>query len=354
MIAAVPTFTQLGMAALLPHQRLELNGSGQVSADGKSTQGTAARDKILKQHTNGRGVAITAQDFIRDYAKRDAGRAWVKDYDVVYIYHNIIDQAGEKEEDQLFLRTQRCFEEINTILNIITRMSGNNIFITADHGYLFQQQPLAESDFASYRVGGDNEKYNRRFVLGLNLEKDPGAMHFAAEQLGLEGDLEVVIPRSVLRLRRSGSGGRYVHGGASLQELIVPLLKVGVGRTKLDDIRPVEVEVIAGNGRITANRYGVRFYQRQPVGGKRSERRLRIGFYNQAGKLISDEQTYNFASTDKEERLRETRLTFEFTSSASTARAQEISLRLSDPAGAVVTDHPFTLQIAFSNDFDDL
>jgi uncharacterized protein (TIGR02687 family) len=354
MMAAVPTFTQLGMAALLPHRQLELNGSGQVFADGKSTQGTAARDTILKAHTDGRAVAITAQDFMRDYSARDAGRAWVKGYDVVYIYHNIIDQAGEKEEDQLFLRTHACFEEIDKILNVITRMNGNNIFITADHGYLFQQQPLVDSDYASYRVEGDNEKYNRRFVLGQHLEKDPGAMHFTAADLRLAGELEVVIPRSVHRLRRSGSGGRYVHGGTSLQELLVPLLKVGVGRTNIDDIRPVEVEVIAGNGRITANRYGVRFYQKQAVGGKRSERRLRIGFYNKAGKLISDEQTYSFGSTDKEERLRETRLTFEFTSDASAAKAQDVSLRLSDPAGAVVLKHPFTLHISFANDFDDM
>lgn len=354
MVAAVPTFTQLGMAALLPHRQLELNGRGQVLADGQSTQGTAARDKILKAHTGGRAVAITAQDFRRDYSARDAGRAWVKDYKVVYIYHNIIDQAGEKEEDQLFLRTQRCFEEIDEILNVITRMNGNNIFITADHGYLFQQQPLVDGDYASYRVEGDNEKYSRRFVLGQNLAKDPGAMHFSAADLRLAGELEIVIPKSIHRLRRSGSGGRYVHGGTSLQELLVPLLKVGVGRTASDDIRPVEVEVIAGTGRITTNRYGVRFYQRQAVGGKRSERRLRIGFYSKEGKLISDEQTYSFASTDKEERLRETRLTFEFTSDAGTAQAQDVFLRLSDPAGAVVLKHSFTLHISFANDFDDL
>ena len=352
MLAAAPTFTQLGMAALLPHKELQLRGDGMVTADGRSTQGTANRDKILKAAANGRAVAITASDLLRDYSARDAGRAWVKGFDVIYIYHNLIDQAGEKEEDQLFLRTRQCFEEIEQLLTVIARMNGNNIIITADHGYLFQHSPLEDSDYAGYKVIGDDQKYNRRFVLGTQLEQDPGAMHFTAEQLGLSGDLEIVIPRSVHRLRRSGSGSRYVHGGLSLQELVVPMLHVGVGRTADDDLRPVDVEVIAGNGRITNNEYSVRFFQKQAVGGKRGERRLRIGFFDAGGKLISDEKNIVFSSEATEERKRETRLRFRFGTDAGTGGSRPVKLRLRDPAGAIVFEHPFTLDITFGSDFD--
>lgn len=352
MLAAAPTFTQLGMAALLPHEALQLRGDGMVTADGQSTQGTANRDKILKAAANGRAVAITAPDLLRDYSARAAGRAWVKNYDVIYIYHNLIDQAGEKEEDQLFVRTQKCFEEIEQLLTIIARMNGNNIIITADHGYLFQHSPLEDNDYASYKVIGDDQKYNRRFVLGTQLEQDPGAMHFTAEQLGLSGDLEIVIPRSVHRLRRSGSGSRYVHGGLSLQELVVPTLRVSIGRTANDDALPVDVEVIAGNGRITNNEYSVRFFQKQAVGGKRSERSLRIGFFDAEDKLISEEQKIVFSSDAAEERKRETRLSFRFGTDAAVGGKRPVKLRLRDPSGAVIIEHPFILDITFGSDFD--
>lgn len=352
MMAAAPTFTQLGMAALLPHKELQLRGDGMVSADGQSTQGTANRDKILKAAANSRAIAITASDLVRDYSARDAGRAWVKNYDVIYIYHNLIDQAGEKEEDQLFVRTQKCFEEIEQLLTIIARMNGNNIIVTADHGYLFQHSPLEDSDYASYKVLGDDQKYNRRFVLGANLEKDSAAMHFTAGELGLKGDLEIVIPRSVYRLRRSGSGSRYVHGGLSLQELVVPMLRVSLGRTANDDALPVDVEVIAGNGHITNNEYSVRFFQKQAVGGKRGERRLRIGFYDADEKLISDEKNIVFNSEAVEERNRETRLRFRFGADAGTGGQRPVKLRLRDPSGVIVFEHPFTLDITFGSDFD--
>ena len=351
LLAAAPTFTQLGMAALLPHKSLELRGGGSVRADEVSTQGTANRDKILKAATGGRAVAITAEDLLRDYSSNAAGRTWVKDYDVVYIYHNVIDQAGEKEEDQLFSRTQDCFEEIEQLLVVIARMNGNNIILTADHGYLFQHSPLQDNDYASYKVAGDDTKYNRRFVLGNNLAQDAGAMHFAAKQLGLEGGLEVVIPKSIHRLRRSGSGSRYVHGGLSLQELIVPHLHVSIGRFSSDAARPVDVEILIGNGRITNNDYKVRFYQRQPTGPKRSARTLQIGFYDMDGKLLSDEQTAVFDSDAKEERKRETRLSFRFGTAAETGGARPAKLILRDPAGAIVMQREFTLDITFGSDF---
>lgn len=352
MLATVPTFTQLGMAALLPHKTLELRGDGYVLADGMSTQGTANRDKILKAATSGRAVAITAPDFLRDYSSVAAGRAWVKEYDVIYIYQNLIDQAGESEEDKLFERTEQCFVDIEQLVKVIARMNGTNIIVTADHGYLFQESSLKESDYASFKVKGEEQKYNRRFVLGDRLEDHPGSMHYTASELGLEGELEVVIPKSVHRLRRSGSGSRYVHGGLSLQELLIPLLKVNIGRTAEDDVQLVDIEVLAGRDKITNNQYGVRFFQKQAATGKRGERRLRIGFYDLEGRLISNEEEVTFNSESTEERNRETKIHFRFGADATSGEQKEITLRLKDSAGVIIVSHPFTLDITFGNDFD--
>ena len=71
---------------------------------------------------------------------------------------------------------------------------------------------------------------NRRFVLGRNLKDLPSLHKFSSAQLGLEGDMEVQIPKSMNRLRVRGSGSRFVHGGAALQEIVIPLLKVNKKR----------------------------------------------------------------------------------------------------------------------------
>ena len=62
----LPSYTQLGMAALLPNKALAIadNETGTVLVDGQSSQGTANRTKILQAALNGRGEAITAEDLM--------------------------------------------------------------------------------------------------------------------------------------------------------------------------------------------------------------------------------------------------------------------------------------------------
>ena len=46
---------------------------------------------------------------------------------------------------------------------------------------------------------------------------------FTSESLGLSEGLQILIPKGVSRLKRKGSGSRFVHGGAILQEVVTPL-----------------------------------------------------------------------------------------------------------------------------------
>jgi uncharacterized protein (TIGR02687 family) len=354
MIATVPTFTQLGMAALLPHEELTLEGKGSVIADGISTQGTYNRDKILNQSTKNRAKAITAGEFIQATTPvKPIGRNWIKDFDVIYIYSNTIDKAGEEEEEKLFHRIEEEFDHIFQLLKQIVNTGGNNVIITADHGFLYQTTSIAESDFANFKVEGKVSKQNRRFVLGHQLKTEKGAMHFSSEDLGLHGDTEVVIPKSINRLRQQGSGSRYVHGGMSLQELIVPVIHFSKKRSSEADINLVDVELIRTSSRITSNQIVLSFYQKQAVQGKWHARELRLGFYDQNGVLISDNPTIRFDSTESSERKREKKQTFHFSKLAENYHNKEVYLRLEDLSGGKYDEIPFTMMISFTSDFDD-
>ncbi len=54
MISVLPSYTQLGMAALLPHSELQINADKKptVNLNGQSSSGTVNRDKILKSAIN--------------------------------------------------------------------------------------------------------------------------------------------------------------------------------------------------------------------------------------------------------------------------------------------------------------
>ncbi|MCB9298254.1 MAG: PglZ domain-containing protein [Lewinellaceae bacterium] len=75
-----------------------------------------------------------------------------------------IDKAGDGEEEKVFQRTEEEFEHIVQLLRKIAGIKGNNVIITSDHGYLYQLDPVAESDFANFKVAGEILKQTRRFL----------------------------------------------------------------------------------------------------------------------------------------------------------------------------------------------
>jgi len=66
MLSTLPSYTQLGMAALLPHKELRIadNETSTVLTDGQSSQGLANRTKILQQGLSQRATALKADELM--------------------------------------------------------------------------------------------------------------------------------------------------------------------------------------------------------------------------------------------------------------------------------------------------
>lgn len=140
-----PTITKFGMAALLPHKQLSINersnGDLQILADGMSTD-AGNRDKVLKA-TNSNSVALKYKDIAP--MKRAERSALVKGMDVVYIYHDKVDEASHTSDSMVFSACDDAIEEIKNIVRIIrNEFSGTRVYITADHGFLYTYSPLSE------------------------------------------------------------------------------------------------------------------------------------------------------------------------------------------------------------------
>ena len=289
MLGMLPSYTQLGMAALLPNQTLELadNETGTVLVDGQTSQGTPNRDRILKQAV-GPAAAIRAEELLS--LNRDTIREMLRDNEVVYIFHNRINSIGDKKdsEERVFEAVEETLEELMTIIKKLTAANATNLLVTADHGFIYQNRAIEESDFYGAEVAGREILFrDRRFVYGKGLESQPGLRKFSARQLGLAGEIEIQIPKSIQRLRLKGSGSRYVHGGASLQEVVLPVLQINKKRES--DISNVTVDILRGAASlITSGQFSVAFYQVEPVSDKVQARKLRAGIYTLDGTLISD------------------------------------------------------------------
>lgn len=358
-LSTLPSYTQLGMAALLPNKSLAIadNDTGTVLVDGQSSQGTVNRTKILQAALDGRGQGVKAEDFMQ--LNREDSRELLKGNDVLYIYHNRIDHTGDKmhSEGQAFEAAEQTLGDLIRLIKKLTAANANNLLITADHGFIYQNRELDESDFLGDAVSGDDIRYrDRRFVLGKGLSASPAFHHFSSEQLGLDGEMEVQIPKSINRLRLKGSGSRFVHGGASLQEVVIPVLKVN--KKRQSDVSAVEVDILRGaSSVITSGQLAVTLYQSGPVTEKVQPRHLRAGIYTQAGELISDSHELSFDLTSENPRERELQVRFVLSRKADEANGEEVFLRLEEQHAG--TSHykdyrslRYLMRRSFTSDFD--
>lgn len=360
MFGCLPSYTQLGMAALLPNGELQIadNDSGTVLVNGQSSQGIENRKKILATgRTGDRTTAVKAEDLMA--LDKDDARALVRDHDVVYVYHNLIDAIGDKRdsEERVLEAAEDTIEEIVRVVKKLNGANANNMIVTSDHGFIYQHRPIEESDFSSAQVEGDVILFrDRRFILGHSLKGNHGLRRFAPEQAGLEGSVEFLIPKSINRLRRQGSGSRFVHGGATLQEIVVPVVKIN--KKRQSDTTAVEVEIIgSSNQLITSSQISVRFYQVEAVTEKTQARTLKAGIYAQSGELISDSHELVFDFRSENAREREVPVRFLLLRQADEFNGQEVILKLEERHGD--TSHfreyrtaRYTLRRSFSSDFD--
>ncbi len=330
MLSMLPSYTQLGMASLLPHEQISIMEDGSVQVDGQNTSGRENRSKILSKTIEDGATAIRSEDFLA-MSREEIGDIF-RDHNVVYIYHNQIDAAGDtlKTEERVFDASQHAISELFEILKKYYGLSYTYALITADHGFIYQHRPIDESEFASIDIQGDEiHSRNRRFVIGKGLKQNASAKHFRAEELGLTGDYEISIPKSINRLRLKGSGSRYVHGGASLQEVVLPVITVHKKRTS--DIDFVDVDVITSSSTIiTSGQLSVALYQTKPVSAKLQTRKLKAGIYSKGGDLISNPEELNFDFASENPREREVKVRFVLSRKADDVNNQTVYLKLEE------------------------
>ena len=358
-LSMLPSYTQLGMAALLPNKALGLadNDTGAVDVDGQSSQGTANRIKILDQAIKQRATALRAEELMS--LNKDDCRALVRDHDVVYIYHNLIDKTGDSRdsEERVFDAVEDTLQELVKVIKKLASANASNLLLTSDHGFIYQNRVLEESDFSSATVEGKQILFrNRRFVLGKGLKQVPELRAFKSEELGLAGSMEVHIPKSINRLRVKGAGSRFVHGGASLQEVVIPVVRIN--KKRKSDISSVEVDILrGGTSVITSGQLALVFYQTEPSTEKVQPRILRAGLYTQDGELISDSHDLVFDLVSDNPRERELQVRFVLIRKADEANGQEVIFRLDEKVPG--TSHykeyktlTYVMRRSFTSDFD--
>ena len=312
-LGVLPSYTQLGMAALLPHQTLEYqSGNGTVLVDGQSTAGLDNRNAVLEKFN---GMAVSAKELM-NWSNQE-GREKIRESQVVYIYHDTIDficdkQAGEDRTPQV-CRTA-ILELMDLIGRIINRLNGGQILLTADHGFLFQQKALDKSDktdLAMKPIGAIEAK--KRYIVGENLPTDVAYWKGrVADTAGASGNTEFMLPKGVQRFHFVG-GAKFVHGGAMLQEICIPVVYIkALQKEQVAKHEQQRVGVVVARLpiKLVNNIDKIRFIQTDPVGENFIPRQLEVYIIDSESQVVSSREMLNFDSRSQvmDERTREARL----------------------------------------------
>ena len=316
MAGVLPSYTKLGMASLLPHKTLEYRGK-EILVDGTGSEGLEKRNKILQSKCED-SLALNYEDFMR--CSREEARELIKGKRVLYIYHNKIDSTGDKQssENSVFNAVEETVVEIKKLIKYLSdRLNTANIIVTADHGFLYRRDDMENVDKVDTSIFDKTRilDSSKRFILSeqeLAPDNSLDNIHSFDMRhiLGQEhSPLFAYIPKADLRFKLQGGGLNFVHGGASPQEIVIPVLTYNHRRNEKTlekkgiKYGKVNVSVINDRKKITSSRFKVNVFQTEKVTDKLKPRTFRASLWDidvKPEKIVSDEKTV-IASSESDE-----------------------------------------------------
>ena len=340
MLTGLPSITQVGMANLLPDNERVIDPLRKLyTISGINTINTESREKILKLSCE-ESSAIIFKDFKN--MSRNEQDEFVKGKRVIYIYHDNIDGIGDKSktEDETFEACDMAIKDIVGISKLLSSLGIVNIYITSDHGFLYERKVVEEYN----KIELDKSEVEpvvigKRYALYEKEIEQKGCITIKID------DYFGVFPRKNQRIKASGSGLQFVHGGISPQEMIVPVIQYrsGIHSKKAEKVR---VRIKESIGKITSNLNKFTLYQLDPVSIKNKvvERDIIAGLYD--GDIrVSNEVKIRLNATE-ENFQHDFRLTL-------SGDHEKVTLKIMDlETGEILDSKDYVAKIGILSDFD--
>ena len=348
--SVLPSFTPLGMAALLPHQRLEFTDAYQVLVDGKTCDDLVHREAILRssrpqsrcvQYDSIKGLSVES---LREIFARQ---------DVVYVYHNQIDARGDKPttENEVFNACEEAIEEIVRLIRRLTTSANTTHFIvTADHGFIYKREKLTESDKIG-NISGTGAFSGKRYVISKSAVNTEGVAYVPVSAILNNGDERVIsFPMASNVFKAPGGGYNYVHGGCSPQEMLIPAIQVKTEKGAVATSN-AQIALVTLTTKFTNLSTKLDFIQTEPISDIIKEASYRIFFITDSGEQISNENILEANSREKDTNKRMYRLGFKF-KNRSYSRSQKYYLVAYDAGSHVEAfRHEVIIDLAFTDDY---
>lgn len=348
MMAPMPSVTSLGKACLLPHKTLTWR-DGDIFADDRRTRSTQDRERIL-QAARSDIKALTFDELIKHTTA--TGRELCKKHPVLFVYHDRIDSTGDdaSTEENTPEAVDRAIEEIESMVQKLNNFNVRRVLVTADHGFLFSMDVPPSMQESSPETSGREWLKKNRCVVASDIKGADGYRYPLNEVSPINEPAVVAVPRAVNRYNHRGSGKRYAHGGASLQELVVPMLEVK--KASKDKAEKVDVRLVTKSRQITSGVLKVQLMQVSSISSSTRARTLEVYLVDEQGERVSNVRTLSFESTSPDPTERTQGVILDLLSEANDISTCRLVAYDPDETGQLnpLIDEPFTIQRLFDSD----
>lgn len=225
--AQLPTITAVGMVSVLPGagRDLELrrkDGQLQPKLAGQPITNVGQRMDVLKKRFGDRFDETALRDFIRP--KHAPSRT----VELLVIRSNEMDNDFESNPEAAPGLINRTFQQIRAAIGRLRALGFHDAVIVTDHG--FYLNTAIEAGDKCEKPAGNWVNAHDRLMFGDGTG-DHANFACSAASLGVRGDFtQVAGPRALVAYR---AGLTYFHGGASLQEAVVPVIEIRLNEPEM-------------------------------------------------------------------------------------------------------------------------
>jgi hypothetical protein len=221
-LAELPTITSVGMNVLAPVERdgrvkpVVKDGTFRGFQSGEGQVLTPAdRAKWMGTRASVRQLALSLDD-VRTTGEEKL-RNQVAQAGLVVVHSQELDTAGESGLGAAHFES--VLRDLSLAYSKLEAAGVSQFVFTADHGFLLGRRERRETF-------GSRGMADRRHAWSDEERKDQGYLHVSFEQLGYEGKGFLVFRDDVDEFNRGQPLSDFSHGGNSLQERVIPVLKV--------------------------------------------------------------------------------------------------------------------------------
>lgn len=241
-LAQLPSITLVGMASLLPDagKSLTLNnvdGKLVPFINGQEVKNVAQRMEVIRKRYGARFQEGRLEDYVRNRFKVDDG------IELLVLRSVEIDGHFENHPDTAPTEIINALKRIRVAIHKLKDAGFREVVIVTDHGFFMNTH--AQAGDTCNKLKGDWLNIHERCLLG---DGGVDSHHYAiaADAAGIRSNMAKLA--GPLTMASYKSGMLYYHGGASLQECVVPVITLQLDAPDQAPIEQASVVLSYKNG----------------------------------------------------------------------------------------------------------